>query len=208
LKGTAHIAIGALTGLIIANTLQTEPTTTLLLVGSGGIAGLIPDLDIDGKLSNKITIPHKLIRTAAPFIGLFMMIYSYLKGIDTEKWLGIGVGIGIIVFSSFIKKRHMLTVTGAGVLVGGLSLQENWLWLLGVFIILASLVPHRSYTHSIVGLIFFGVIALQLEASLKVEGVFITCFSGYLSHLIADMKLLPFNKRGVRFFLPFSTKEF
>lgn len=207
MNGTAHTAIGAATGFIVANTYQTEPATTLLFVGLGAVTGLIPDIDIDGKLSNKITFSHKLIRTIAQVIGFLMIIYSFLEGTELEKWIGMGVGAGIIMLSSFLRQRHMLTVTGVGVLVGGLSLQDNWLWLLGIYIILASFVPHRSYTHSLLGMSFFGVIAKQLEASIGVDGVFIVCIVGYGSHLIADMKILPFNKRGTKFFLPFSSKE-
>lgn len=202
------MAIGAASGLIVSNIVQTDITTTLLFVGLGGVTGLIPDIDIDGKLTNKITISYKITRTITCLIGFLMMIYSYLEGMGIEKWLGIGVGIGIIAISSFITQRRMLTITGIGVLAGGFSLDENWLWLLGIFIIIASLVPHRSYTHSIVGLVFFGVIAYEFEASLEIHGVFVTCIAGYISHLLADMKMLPFNKRGVKLFLPLSKQEF
>ncbi|KRF64289.1 hydrolase [Bacillus sp. Soil768D1] len=208
MNGTAHMALGAAVGFLTANTLQTDPTTTLFLVGVGGVSGLMPDMDIDGKLSNRITFSHKFIRTLAQTIGILMIIYSVLEGSETEKWVGVGAGIGIIIISTFITQRHMLTLTGLGVLGGGLSLQENWLWLLGIYIILASFTPHRSYTHSIVGIVFFGVIANQFESSLGIEGIFTTCILGYISHLIADMKFLPFNRRGVKLFLPFFSKEF
>jgi inner membrane protein len=102
----------------------------------------------------------------------------------------------------------MLTITGLGVLAGGISLQEIWLIMLGIYIIIASFVPHRSYTHSLLGIVFFALISHYLEASLRIEGIFLTCLLGYISHLVADMKVLPFNKRGVKFFLPFSAKEF
>ncbi|MDQ7863953.1 hypothetical protein RCO48_31350 [Peribacillus frigoritolerans] len=36
MNGTAHMAIGATVGFLTANTLQTDPTTTLFLVGIGG----------------------------------------------------------------------------------------------------------------------------------------------------------------------------
>ena len=208
MNGTAHMALGAAVGFLTANTLQTDPTTTLFLVGVGGVSGLMPDMDIDGKLSNRITFSHKFIRTLAQTIGILMIIYSVLGGSETEKWVGVGAGIGIIIISTFITQRHMLTLTGLGVLGGGLSLQENWLWLLGIYIILASFTPHRSYTHSIAGIVFFGVIAHQFESSLGIEGIFTTCILGYISHLIADMKFLPFNRRGVKLFLPFFSKEF
>ncbi|MGE7906411.1 metal-dependent hydrolase [Peribacillus sp. NPDC094092] len=208
MNGTAHMALGATVGFLTANTLQTDPTTTLFLVGIGGVSGLMPDMDIDGKLSNRITFSHKLIRTIAQTIGILMIIYSLLEGSETEKWIGVGAGIGIIIISSFIRQRHMLTLTGLAVLGGGLSLQENWLWLLGVYIILASFTPHRSYTHSIAGTAFFGIIAYQFEAFMGTDGIFTTCLLGYISHLIADLKCLPFNKRGVKLFLPFLSKEF
>ncbi|MFJ7928688.1 metal-dependent hydrolase [Peribacillus sp. NPDC096448] len=208
MNGTAHMALGATVGFLTANTLQTDPTTTLFLVGIGGVSGLMPDMDIDGKLSNRITFSHKFIRTIAQTIGILMIIYSILESSETEKWIGVGAGIGIIIISSFIRQRHMLTLTGLAVLGGGLSLQESWLWLLGAYFILASFTPHRSYTHSIAGIAFFGIIAFQFEAFMGIDGIFTTCILGYISHLIADLKCLPFNKRGVKLFLPFFSKEF
>jgi inner membrane protein len=206
-NGTAHTAIGAATGFMVANTFQTDPSKTLLLVGLGGVSGLVPDLDIDGKLRSKITLSHKVIRTAAQLIGILMIFYSVFEGRAMERWIGGGIGLVMLSLSSLIKQRHMLTITGIGVLAGGFSLQESWLLLLGIYILIASFVSHRSYTHSILGVVFFGVIAFKLEASIGIEGVFYTCLAGYISHLIADMKLFPFNKRGVKLFLPISSKE-
>ncbi|MFK9091914.1 metal-dependent hydrolase [Bacillus salipaludis] len=207
MNGTAHAAFGAATGFVVANTFQTSPSTTLLLVGLGGVSGLIPDLDIDGSLRGKITISHNVVRTVAQLIGVLMIFYSIYGGNGTEKWLGLGIGLAMMVVSSMIKQKHMLTITGVGVLVGGFSLQESWLILLGIYILIASFVSHRSYTHSILGVIFFGIIASRLESSLGIDGVFYTCLAGYISHLIADLKILPFNKRGIKLFLPISSKE-
>lgn len=208
LNGTAHATIGAGAGFVVAQSVNADPTTTCLLVGMGGVAGLIPDIDIDGKLSNKITFSHTLIRSVAQVIGIMMVLYTLFEGTGKEKWMGVGAGVAIIVIASFIKQRHMLAITGIGVLGGGFSLQESWLIMLGIYIIIASFVPHRSYTHSLVGIGYFAFIAHYLEASLSIDGVFLTCLSGYISHLVCDMKVLPFNKRGVKFFLPFSSKEF
>ncbi|ASN05393.1 metal-dependent hydrolase [Virgibacillus necropolis] len=207
MNGTAHAAIGAATGFIVANTFHTTPSTTLFLVGLGSISGLIPDLDIDGELRGKITLSHKMIQKVAQLIGILLIFYSFYEGANNEQFIGIGIGLGMIVISSLIKQKHMLTITGVGILAGGFSLQEIWLMLLGIYILLASFVSHRSYTHSIVGVIFFGIIASKLEASLGIEGIYYTCLAGYISHLIADSKLLPFNKRGVKLFLPVSSKE-
>ena len=126
MNGTAHAAVGAATGFIVANTFQSSPSATLLLVGLGGVSGLIPDLDIDGSLRGKITISHKVIRTVAQLIGALMIFYSFYGGSSTEKWLGIGIGLAMMIAASMIKQKHMLTIIGIGVLVGGVSLQELW----------------------------------------------------------------------------------
>src|SRR5690625_1817799 len=127
MNGTAHTAIGAAGGFMVANTLQAEPTITVFLVGLGSVSALIPDLDIDGKLRGKITLSHKIIRLAATFIGIMMVLYSFYAGSDMDQWIGIGIGILIISIASSIKQKHMLTITGIGVLIGGFSLDETWL---------------------------------------------------------------------------------
>ena len=207
MNGTAHTAIGAATGFVAANTFHSSPTETIILVGLGAVSGLMPDLDIDGKLRGKITLSHKVIRLTALLIGVLMVFYSFYEGRATEKWFGIGSGLVIMIVSSLIKQKHMLTITGIGVLVGGISLSEVWLILLGVYVIIASITSHRSYTHSILGVIFFGIIASKLEVSLGIDGVFYACLGGYISHLLADLKVLPFNKRGIKLFLPVSKIE-
>jgi inner membrane protein len=148
-----------------------------------------------------------VIRLTALLIGVLMVFYSFYEGRAAEKWFGIGSGLVIMIVSSLIKQKHMLTITGIGVLIGGISLSEVWLILLGVFVIIASITSHRSYTHSILGVIFFGIIASKLEVSLGIDGVFYACLGGYISHLLADLKILPFNKRGIKLFLPVSKIE-
>lgn len=207
LNGTAHTAIGAATGFIAANTFHSSLAETMILVGLGAVSGLMPDLDIDGKLRGKITLSHKVIRLTALLIGVLMVFYSFYEGKAADKWFGIGSGLVIMIVSSLIKQKHMLTITGIGVLIGGISLSEVWLILLGVYVIIASITSHRSYTHSILGVIFFGIIASKLEVSLGIDGVFYACLGGYISHLLADLKILPFNKRGIKLFLPVSKIE-
>lgn len=207
MNGTAHTAIGAATGFVAANTFHSNPTETIILIGLGAVSGLMPDLDIDGKLRGKITLSHKVIRLAALLIGVLMVCYSFYEGTAQEQWFGIASGLAIIGVSSLIKQKHMLTITGIGVLAGGISLSEVWLILLGVYIVIASISSHRSYTHSILGVIFFGVISSKLEGSLGIEGVFYACLGGYISHLLADLKILPFNRRGIKLFLPVSKIE-
>ncbi|MBH9965311.1 metal-dependent hydrolase [[Bacillus] enclensis] len=207
MNGTAHMAAGAAAGFITANSIGADFASTATLVTFGGISGLIPDLDIDGKLSNKVTFSSKMIRAAALVIGLLMMMYSFLEEGGSDQWIGLGYGAGILLLSTFITQRRMLTFTGIAVTVGGWHINETWLCLLGIYIVIASLVSHRSYTHSVIGIIYFGFIARYLESSLMIQGVFEACMLGYASHLAGDMKVLPFNRRGVKLFLPFSSKE-
>jgi len=208
LNGTGHAAIGAAVGFIAANTFQATTSDTLLFIGLGTVSAMLPDLDIDGKLRGRITLSSQIIKTAAQFIGALIILYSLYEGFGTDRYMGIAVGVSMIILTLFIKQRHMLMITGIGVLVAGSSLQQLWLTLFGIYIIIASFVSHRSYTHSILGILFFGWIALELEKSLGIHGVFYTCLFAYISHLAADSRFLPFNKRGVKLFLPLSSKEF
>ncbi len=208
MNGTAHLTLGAATGFAVAYSLQSDPTTTMMFVGLGGVAGLIPDIDSNGKLSNKITFSHKFVRTLIQTLGLLILLFSYIRYMDMARWIGMGIGIVVFFLATSIKQRLMLTVTGIGVIAAGVYFTESWALLLGIFITIASFIAHRSYTHSILGVIFFGVIAYLFEARVGIRGIFITCMFGYISHLIADMKIFPFNKRGVKWFLPFSKKEF
>ncbi|MDX8291704.1 metal-dependent hydrolase [Metabacillus indicus] len=208
MDGTSHMAIGAAAGFGAASAVGADLEATLILSALGGLTALMPDADIDGKLRNRLTFSHHFIRSVAQIAGFLMIMYSFFQGKGNEIWTGMGAGAAIIVLSAFIRQRHMLTMTGAGIAAGGFSLQETWVILLGVFMIIASFVPHRSYTHSIAGLLFFAVIASQFEQATGLQGAFYAGTAGYASHLIADMKILPFNRRGVKFFLPFSSKEF
>ncbi|MFU0791843.1 MAG: metal-dependent hydrolase [Virgibacillus proomii] len=207
MNGTVHAAIGTVTGFIVANNLQSSPSETVLLISLGATSALIPDLDIDGKLRGKITLSHKILRAVTQVVGILLIIYSLYKGVDYRGWIGIGIGFALLSLSLSIKRKHMLTITGIGILAAGVSFGEVWLSLVGIYIIIASFVPHRTYTHSIVGLIFFGYIAFQFQQSMKIEGAYYTCVIGYISHLIADSKCIPFNRRGIKLFLPFWNKE-
>src|SRR4051812_49960041 len=69
---------------MIANRFDSEPSVTLLLVGLGAVSGLMPDLDIDGKLRNKITLSHKVIQAAAQLIGILLIIYSFYEENNME----------------------------------------------------------------------------------------------------------------------------
>jgi len=208
MKGTAHTFIGAATGFVVANNFQADPKETIILIGIGGLAGLVPDLDIGGKLRHKLTIPHTYIQHIAQFIGLLLLLYSFIKSTDGFSAISGGLGAAIFLLATLFKQKHMLMITGIGVCIGGYALEEWWVFLFGGYIFIASICAHRTYTHSLLGLCFFGLIGYLIEQSTGLEGIYYACIFGYVSHLAADSKLLPFNKSGIPLFLPIWRKEF
>ncbi|EOR22485.1 hypothetical protein A499_17650 [Niallia nealsonii AAU1] len=85
MNGTSHAVIGSATGFIVANAVQSTPSETLLFVSLGAVSGLIPDLDIDGKLRGKITLPHQMIQLSAQVIGIMMILYSIFEKTDRRE---------------------------------------------------------------------------------------------------------------------------
>src|SRR5699024_6998954 len=137
-----------------------------ILVSLGGISALVPDLDTDGKLRGKMTLSHKRFRSAIRLISLLVIGYSYIAGTGTAQYIGIAAGLVLFSLASSIRSKHMLTLTGIVVAASGFSFSETWLCLFGIYIFIASIVSHRSYTHSIIGVIYFGLIAKELHISL------------------------------------------
>ncbi|WP_171046410.1 metal-dependent hydrolase [Lentibacillus cibarius] len=207
MKGTSHALIGGAAGFGVAVYLGTTPVDSFTLMSAGMIAGLCPDLDTSGRLSRRITIPAEPFKLLMGFVAVWLIYYSFVKGSGVEQVTGIGVGVLLLVFSRKLSPKWMLTVTGAGIIVLGGAMDVLWLLLVGGYVLLASLFPHRSYTHSLPGLIFFGYISYLFAADVQVEGMFYACVIGYVSHLAADSRVIPGNKQGVKLFAPVSRLE-
>lgn len=208
MNGVAHSAIGAGAGFLVANAFGADSITTLALISAGTVSALIPDLDIGGKLANKISLSDELLKSAATLIGFLMIVLSLLQGAGNEKWFGILIGTAIIFFAQKLSQKIMLIITGIGVAVIGFLLSKLWLMLIGIYIIGAALSPHRSYTHSLLGLAFFAYIAHLFAVDIKNVAMFYACIFGYISHLVADMRIFPVNKKGIKLFMPFSKINF
>lgn len=208
MKGTSHLAIGAATGFLISSYAQVDPENTVALVALGGISGLVPDLDIDGKLRNKLTFPHKTIQIASALIGIILMLYSYLTFEGSRDYFLAGIGFIILLFASMFQKKHLLLITALGIIIGGYFLGVKWILLSGIYMLVASMSPHRSYTHSLLGLCLFGWMIYELVNVIPFYGVFETCIFSYISHLVADSKLIPFQKQGVPLLLPITKRKF
>jgi len=208
MNGISHAAIGGVTGFVVASVIGADLTNTGILAMVGGITALVPDLDTSGRLANKITIQHGFIRSILTFVGLLIIAYSWLTGVDIKKWLGILIGISVIVIGQKITKKIMLILTGVILGFAGVLLSKLWVILAAVYLIIASFLPHRSYTHSLIGLLFFSYIAYLFSKEVNINGIYITSVLGYSSHLVADMKIIPSNKRGIKLLRPIINKEF
>ena len=208
MNGKAHVTVGGLVGLGISNYVGADVPTMVSFTLLGGFVGLVPDLDVNGTLANKITLNKKTVQAMLGFIGLFIIFYSFFYEDGMEQWIGVGIGIVLFIVPSLIvKQKTMLLLTGVAVLLAGIFFDELWLILFGIYIAVASLLPHRSLTHSIIGLAYFCTIGYLLEQKLQIEGILLVCSASYASHLILDMKWIPMNRKGVKLFQPFSKFE-
>src|SRR5690625_7435101 len=107
-----------------------------------------------------------------------------------------------------ITKKIMLILTGVIIGFVGVLLSKLWVILAATYIIIALFLPHRSYTHSLIGLLYFSYIAYLFSKDININGIFITSILGYSSHLVADMRILPFNKSGISLLVPICNIEF
>lgn len=208
MNGFAHSTIGFGVGFAIAESANTDPLTTVLLIGSGALSALVPDLDINGKLTNRLALPHQFLKTVTFLAGCLVIYLSWTQVLHLGTWQGVLLGAALIGTSQWISKRFMLSLTGIIVAAIGVMLAKLWLSLFGLYIFIASFLPHRSYTHSLLGLAYYCVIAWLLAKDTRMPDLFLACSLGYASHLLADMKWVPTNKKGVKLLLPLSKKSF
>ncbi|MBB4823346.1 inner membrane protein [Sporosarcina luteola] len=213
MDGTSHFVIGLAAGAVAGFQASQDPVAIAACTAIGGISGLAPDLDTNGLASNRITVSKKVAQAVMQLIGIsvFLLItYRFLTDGLSSSLLVYGViGLILLIVSRIITQRRILTLTGVLVMLLGFVLHQSiGILLAGSYIIIASFLPHRSYTHSLLGLAFYGMILIQLQEQWPIEGMLAAGLAGYASHLIADMKLLPMNRRGVKWFAPIWKREF
>lgn len=207
MKGTAHGMLGAAVGFAVAQSVASSPADMVLLTGAGMLSGLVPDLDTGGKLTHRLALSNKYLNTIVRLIAVLLGCYAYFYTTGIHRYVGLFEAAVLLFVLPKFSRKFMLLLTGAVMLIAGLSLARIWIQLFGVYVIVASLLTHRSYTHSLLGLGFYAMIASYLSKDFPVAGLFEACVIGYASHLIADMRFIPGNKRGIKPFLPFKGIE-
>lgn len=213
MKGTSHLVIGTAVGAMAAYAVHPDIRIGLVGAAVGGISGVVPDLDTNGLASNSITVSKKvskwLMETAGIVILLILVYQIFMEGLSEAIYIYGGIGLLLLIVSRLITQRRMLTITGILIMLIGFVLgQSIGILLAGSYIIIASFLPHRSYTHSIIGIVFYGFILTKLHEQWPIDGLVVAGLAGYTSHLFADMKILPVNRRGVKWFLPLWKREF
>ena len=212
MKGSSHAAIGVAVGTIAGYQVHPDLYTVAIAALVGGVSALVPDLDTNGLASNRITISKKVTQWLMQLVGagIFVaIVYQYFtKGFTPSILIYAGIGLLFFIVSRFITQRRMLTLTGVMVMWLGIVMHQSiGVMLAGSYIIIASFLPHRSYTHSLIGLVFYAFILNQLQQDWQIDVLLIAGIAGYASHLIADMKVFPMNRRGVKWFAPLWNKE-
>ena len=207
MNGGAHATIGAAVGLAVALKMDSAIEESLILTGAGMLSGLVPDLDTGGKLSNRISVSNKYLNALVRLIGVLLAFYAYFYA-DSAIQIACYTGSFILLFIlPKFSRSFMLMMTGVIIGIGGYMMMTIWLMLFGIYIIAAAFMPHRSYTHSLLGVLFYAVIAHYLSIEVGIQGLYAACLFGYISHLAADTRLIPGNKRGIKPLLPYRGLE-
>ncbi|MGM8365235.1 metal-dependent hydrolase [Virgibacillus sp. W0181] len=208
MDGKLHGLIGAGVGFGVSQSVGADVGETLFLMAAGIVSSLAPDLDTASRLANRISFPHQIMQNMMRLIGSFLAVYSFLKLATTEKIVGIATGMVLFLIAPKFSRKFMLLISGVVVIGAGIYVNKTWVILAGCYIAAASLLSHRTYTHSLLGLVFFSLIAVRAEEDLGVSGLYWAAILAYASHLVADMRLIPGNKKGVKLLLPLSRWEF
>lgn len=209
MNGKAHASVGILVGVGLSYFSGLSISEGATVTTATTAASLATDLDTAGTLANKVIKPFQIVINIIYSILFTMFIGSLIKFEITKEAL---IGVLILFSAIFLIKRipikiQMLIVSiGIGLL--GYNFDKYSIILIACFIALASLLPHRSYTHTIIGLILFGYVSYQLQLDFGVDKLSLGMILGYVSHLVLDSKFIPGNKLGVKLFLPITNRQF
>lgn len=137
--------------------------------------------------------------------ALFGVGFASMTTAADQDWKTISIGVAVAILSSILpdldhdgsyiskyltfnskqQNRSIVTLL-MGILLITLCLYMNWpIWtvLTGLYVAIAAYVPHRSFTHSFLGVGLAGIISYLASPNLVYFGYFM---AGYLSHLFAD----------------------
>lgn len=196
--------IGGTASVFLENDLFSINTLVLLLLGAVSI--MMPDLDTNGKPEGTIAFTYKKYRWVFVFISLLLILGSIFEVDGVVRYIIIGISIVSFVVSRYVVQEKMLLVASLGVIISGILFVKLWVILLGVYLGFASIMGHRTYTHSLIGIIYFGVIAFLINYDYHIKGIFPVMTLAYMAHILLDTSL--FKREGLRLLRPFSKMKF
>jgi len=209
MRGTAHLAIGLITGVAIAGLVPGVPAS-LPGIALAGFSALAPDLDHpESRLSHSLGFAHNYVRVAFGATALGLAAFAYFQlppGPDQRLSYVAALAFGLlgVALQGGSARKLALLFTGLGTMLAGLYAQMLWLSLLGVYISLAPFTSHRSWTHTIWATALWTYIGYLANQSLGWHGIMHYAGAGFASHILADT----LTKSGVRWLLPLSDFSF
>lgn len=209
MNGKAHAATGLVVGLGVSYFSGLDLTEGAIVTTATTAASLAPDLDTAGTLANKVVRPFQTAINVIYSLLFFLFVNLFMRMNFSKEAV---IGALTLIVAGFLIKRipvkiQLLIMSFAIGMVGFHFEYYSIVWV-GSFIAIAALLPHRSYTHSILGLLFFVYISYQLQSDFQINNLFLGLVLGFISHFVLDSRFIPGNKMGVKLFMPFSNKQF
>lgn len=194
MTGPGHFVFGLAAGSL-AYTLSSMEVTIEnvgMALATASVSALAADLDEpNSKLSKKLTLNLKPTTLKAILIGLSVLVVTisyfavgFMIAASIAAMLGIvgftyGAGQGKI-------RQMMLTVIGLLIAMAGLNFGYPFMIGLGAFIAVAPWTKHRTVTHTIWALAFWGWISFDFANTVGMQGLMYVGIVSYASHLVAD----------------------
>src|SRR5699024_10732810 len=136
--------------------------------------------------------------------GVFLLYITWFQHNGLDHITGSVIGVSLILISQRVNQRLMLSITGVGVVIAGVFLVNLWMIMFGIYIFVASFLSHRTYTHSIVGFVYFSYVAFLFARDMSILALFPATILVYISQLLADTKFIHTNRQGVKLLLLFA----
>lgn len=203
MDGKTHAVVGLATGIGISYFSGVGLADSIAVTSAATIASLAPDLDTAGRLTQRLTKPFRLLNGVA-FSFLFVVILGSFLFTKASPEMLIG-GVAILITLFLLKRitiKFQLLIMAIVIGMIGYHYEYSSILLFAIFVGVASLLPHRSYTHSLIGLVCFSYISYKASIDLGIDQLFIAGLLGYLSHLLLDSRFIPGNRMGIKILLP------
>lgn len=211
MKGKAHASIGALTYYNYA--ILTQSGLSILLLFISIIFSLIPDLDTEKSIASK-HIPSKKLEAFIEFIiGLILFVTTFQLWV--ENGFNYYVLLILFIFMFFIFKSNIKKLKLRKFILTVYSIVFYFLvvYITGskshyFFVLFLGIIPwfsHRSFSHSLISIIFLYFSIHRLESIFKVNHLKEVVTFSYASHIFLGDIL---TVQGVPVFWPISKKRF